>query len=78
VGNQPLNDRNVRRISEATGLDLVRVVAHGGTHWLSIVTADHRHGSYLPATGEVSWDEPAQVVHFTSCRRLFPEGERSA
>lgn len=73
MGSQPLSAKSLRRIAEATGLDLVRAVAHGGTHNLSIVTADHRHGSYRRSTGEVLWDAPGTVTHFSSCAYLFPD-----
>jgi hypothetical protein len=69
MGSQPLNQRNLNRVSRETGLDLVRAVAHGGTHWLSIVTSDHRHGSYDRRTGRIEWDD--QPVHFTSCSQIF-------
>jgi len=75
MGSQPLSTKNLHRIERETGLDLVRVVAHGGTHWLSIVTSDHRHGSYDRSRGLVIWDD--YPMHFTSCRELFHEDSSS-
>lgn len=72
MGSQPLGDRKRRRIERATGLSLVRAVAHGGDHIKAIVTTDHRHGWYDPADGTWGFDEPDEVFHFTSCETFFP------
>lgn len=72
MGSQPLGDRGRRRVERATGLDLVRVVARGGTHVKFIVTADHRHGWYDPGDGTWGFWDPDDVIHYTSCKTFFP------
>jgi hypothetical protein len=67
VGSQRLGEKKRRAIERATGLSLKNVVAHGGTHLKTVVTAGHphRHGTYDPKTHEVTWGNPHE--HFTSC-----------
>lgn len=69
---QVLNDRSTRRIARSTGLDVVRAWAWGG-YTMYFVTADHRHGWWDKKTSEWGFDEDADVMHYASCRELFPK-----
>lgn len=67
---QRLSDRSLRRIANATGLDLVRGWGHGG-YVHAFVTADHEHGWYDTKSREYGFDKEP-VMHYSSCRELFP------
>ncbi|MET7457698.1 hypothetical protein ACWEPZ_37820 [Streptomyces sp. NPDC004288] len=68
---QRLSPRSTRRIARTTNLDVVRAWSHGG-YSMSFVTADHRHGWWDKKTGQWEW-EADPVLHYSSCRDLFPE-----
>lgn len=74
MGTQRLNPKSTRRIARSTGLDVVRAWGHGG-YVMSFVTADHKHGAWDKKTGrwELEDDDHGQVMHFSTCRELFPD-----
>lgn len=73
MGSQPLGAKRTRFYERQTGLSLDRVLSHGGTHWLSFRTPDHRHGGIHSSTYQVIWIDNEQCDHWTSCRERFPE-----
>lgn len=70
---QILNKKNTRKISESTGLDIIRAWSFGGVDF-SFVTRDHRHGVWNKKTQE--WEFEDKPIHFTSCHELFDSWER--
>jgi hypothetical protein len=81
VSAQRLNERNTRKIAEATGLPVIRAWGHGG-YVHDFVTQGHLHGWYSLKTGE--WGiETGKVTHYNTCPpayhadpgdALFPDG----
>lgn len=76
---QRLNDKNAAKIARATGLDVVRAWSHGVHHVYAFVVADpdhpdlHRHGEYDDRDGSfVLAGIGRHVVHYSTCRELFP------
>lgn len=74
---QRLSDKSTRRISRATGLDIVRAWSHGGYVFDFVIAADnaarHRHGWFDKKTGQ--WElesENLQITHYNTCPELFP------
>ena len=70
MGAQVLGPVKTRRIARATGLDITRAWSHGG-YVMGFVTPDHRHGWYDLKTGDHGFDDPAEVIHYTSCAENF-------
>ena len=66
MGAQLLGERKTRRVAAATGLDVVRVWAHGGQHVQFFATRGHEHGWYDPGTGAWGWEENL-TAHYESC-----------
>jgi len=67
---QVLSPRTVRRVERRTGLNIVRAWAHGG-YTYEFVTAAHVHGVYDLRTGTYEYIPTRNVIHYTSCTRLF-------
>lgn len=71
MGAQVLSARSTRRIAKSTGQPVVRAWSHGG-YVMGFVTADHRHGWWHRRDGDWDWDGEDEVIHYSSCEKLFP------
>ena len=76
---QRLSDKTTRRLSRATGLEVVRAWAHGGYVFDFVIADDdvperHLHGWYDKKTGDWELEEPGQRdIHYHTCfTELFP------
>ena len=75
---QRLSEKSTRRLSRATGLEVVRAWAHGGYTFDFVVAADdvpegHRHGWFDKKTGDWELEEPgSRDIHYNTCREMFP------
>jgi hypothetical protein len=79
VSAQRLSEKSTRRLSRATGLEIVRAWAHGG-YTFDFVVADpespvaHRHGWYDKKTG--NWalldEHEDRHLHYNTCPEMFP------
>ena len=79
---QRLNGKNVRKITAATGLPVIRAWGHGG-YVHDFVTAGHLHGWYHLKDG--TWGIQVTPLHYSTCPggsserhspadALFPDG----
>lgn len=75
---QRLSDKSARRISRATGLDIVRAWAHGGYVFDFVIASPdhpekHEHGWFDKKTGQWGLDNFAGHAHYDTCfTELFP------
>jgi hypothetical protein len=74
---QRLSDRSTRRISRATGLNVVRAWSHGGYVFDFVIADDnpdqHTHGWFDKKTDQFGLYSHGTLTHYDTCfTELFP------
>lgn len=71
MGLQQVGKKNLRRVAEGVGEDVVQAAIGSDGVWFVFTTAAHRHGYWNRRTGAIKWLPDDE--HRTSCREHFPE-----